>query len=218
MNEIYVLGVAIMDFTAILLAYFLGRKYVRTLVIVNLVLVAVFAREMIDVFGYTTNLPNIYYSGVVLSMMILCERFGEVSSRSSILMGFLALATFAMLSQAGLAIGISGGPFEEILEYSPRNAAASFIAYLVSMFFLIGFWSTIPMDLLGKGLVSIVLVQFIDSILFFTLAFSGVLPPMQVLQAMTIGFLLKVALGVISLPFLYICTKIPTRDKSTFDY
>lgn len=46
--------------------------------------------------------------------------------------------------------------------------------------------------------------QFIDSILFFSIAFVGMLPDPLVLQMMVAGFLAKTGFGVLSVPLLYV--------------
>jgi hypothetical protein len=54
-----------------------------------------------------------------------------------------------------------------------------------------------------RSLTATVAGQFADSVVFFILAFGGMLPATALVEVILVGFLVKVSVGVLSLPALY---------------
>jgi queuosine precursor transporter len=146
---------------------------------------------------------------------VLTEVYGYAAARRVIWLGFGCNLLAVAAIYGGLAL--PAAPFWHqqdayvaILGFTPRLLAASFCAYLVGEFvnsFVLaklkiatrGRWlwtRTIGSTLVGEG---------IDTIIFLTLAFGigGVIPRSQLLQAIIVQWVIKVAYEVVATPFTY---------------
>jgi len=145
---------------------------------------------------------------------VLTEVYGYRAARRVIWLGFLcnliavmAIAFGQRLAPAGFWDGQSA--YERILGAAPRILAASFAAYLVGEFANAivlakmkvatnGRWlwtRTIGSTLVGEGL---------DSLVFITVAFMGVIPTLQALAATVVTqWLFKTSYEVIATPLTY---------------
>jgi len=129
-------------------------------------------------------------------------------------MGFLGLTLFIMMSQgvlnfvaspqsAGIEKAIQG-----LFGAVPRIAAASFIAYLISQSFDVWFYHVIH-DRTGEKFLflrnnlSTVVSQFMDSVLFFSLAFGGLVPFGILINIILTGYAIKIIVAMLDTPFMY---------------
>src|SRR5205085_3275385 len=115
--------------------------------------------------------------------------------------------------------------YETILGFTPRLLLASFSAYLVWEFtnsFILaklkiatkGRWlwtRTIGSTLIGEGL---------DTLIFISIAFWGIIPASMMLTAILTQWIFKVVYEVIATPFTYLIVGFLKRkeDLDTYDY
>ena len=121
---------------------------------------------------------------------------------------FLLMAQLARLS-VGLADGASVNQAIDVLfGFAPRVALASLLGFVVSQYFNIGIYVGIKEKMRGKFLflrsnVANVVAQLVDSSLFFTTAFFGILPMPLLVQSVVLGWLVKAAVGILAMPMFY---------------
>lgn len=154
---------------------------------------------------------------------ILTEVYGYAHARRVIWLGFLC----NLIAVAAVWIGNAAAPapfwdgqaaYDRILGYSPRLLAASFSAYLAGEFFNAyvmakmkiatkGKWlwtRTIGSTLVGEGL---------DSLVFITAAFAGVIPAGSIFQAVLFQWLAKSAYEAAATPLTYAAVRfLKTRE------
>ncbi|MFP4351026.1 MAG: queuosine precursor transporter [Thermodesulfobacteriota bacterium] len=144
---------------------------------------------------------------------VLTEVYGYRQARRVIWLGFFcnliavtAIWAGGMLPAAGFWDGQTA--YERILGFTPRLLAASFVAYLIGEFsnaYVLakmkivtqGRWlwtRTIGSTLIGQGL---------DSAVFITLAFGGVIPLEGLITAMVTQWLFKSAYEAAATPLTY---------------
>jgi queuosine precursor transporter len=115
--------------------------------------------------------------------------------------------------------------YEEIFGFTPRLVTASFMAYLVGEFlnaFIMArlkiatkgrlLWTrTIGSTLVGQGL---------DSLIFISLAFGGILPPAVLASAILTQWIAKSAYEAAATPLTYVAVRfLKKREKlDIFDY
>src|SRR5436305_11153575 len=115
--------------------------------------------------------------------------------------------------------------YDTILGFTPRLLLASFIAYLVGEFtnsFVLaklkiatkGRWlwtRTIGSTLIGEGL---------DTLIFISIAFWGIIPANLMLQAILTQWVFKVVYEVVATPFTYLVVGFLKRRENldTYDY
>jgi hypothetical protein len=161
---------------------------------------------------------------------ILTEVYGYRAARLVIWLGF------ACNLLAVIAIYIGGiapaAPFwkdqaayNTILGFTPRLLLASFIAYLVGEFtnsFILarlkiatrGRWlwtRTIGSTLVGEGL---------DTLIFISIAFWGIIPANMILTAILTQWIFKVTYEIVATPFTYLVVGFLKRRENldTYDY
>jgi len=144
---------------------------------------------------------------------VLTEVYGYRAARRVIWLGFLAnlivVAAIALAQVLPAASFWDGqAAFERILGQTPRILAASFLAYLIGEFanaFVLAklkiategrlLWlRTIGSTLVGQGL---------DSAVFITLAFAGIIPPAGLVAAVVTQWLVKSAYEALATPVTY---------------
>ncbi len=191
---------------------------VTALFITTLITANIIAVKLISVFGVALPAAIIIFPISYIFGDVLTEVYGYSRARMVIWLGFFC----NLLVVAGIWIGQILPPasfwadaqpaYERILGYTPRLLAASFLAYLVGSFansmvmarmkvwtkgrFL---WTrTIGSTLVGEGL---------DSLVFITVAFSGVLPGAQMATTIVTHWLLKSAYEAAITPLTYVVVR-----------
>src|SRR5262245_63627297 len=141
---------------------------------------------------------------------LINERLGKRGARQVIGTAFCAnllLAAYAQLTVWWPAPAFFDGQqaVVRVLGATPRIVAASLIAYLVASLVdaeLFAWWrARVGGYRWARVLVSNALSTAVDSLVFVTLAFAGVLP---VLPLVVGQYLVKMAVTVVSLPLIYV--------------
>jgi uncharacterized integral membrane protein (TIGR00697 family) len=196
-----------------------GKNYSQWFVIVTAIFITclitanITAVKLIDVFGLVLPAAIVIFPISYIFGDVLTEVYGYRQARKVIWLGFACnlLAVIAIwLGQALPAASFWDGQeaYKQILGYTPRLLAASFLAYLVGEFansFVLaklkiatsGRWlwtRTIGSTLVGQGL---------DSLVFISLAFWGTIPLAGLASAIVTQWLAKSAYEAVATPLTY---------------
>lgn len=140
----------------------------------------------------------------------VCEVWGYRKARLLIWTGFLMNFLFVMT--CALCDAIPGAPywnnqegFHAIFGLAPRIAAASFMAFLVGSFLNAYVMSRMKITSKGKhfslrAIASTLIGEGADSLIFFPLAFYGVIPTSELPILMCWQVVLKTAYEMVALP------------------
>lgn len=140
----------------------------------------------------------------------VCEVWGYSKARMLIWLGFAMNFFFVMVG--ALCDAIPGAPywdneegFHAIFGLAPRIAAASFIAFICGSFINAYVMSKMKIASNGKNfslraILSTVAGESIDSLIFFPLALSSVVPAKEVILLMVWQVILKTVYEIIALP------------------
>ncbi len=170
----------------------------------------------------------IVYASTFLITDIIGEIYGKEYSKKAVITGFFAniIAVVAIL----IAINWTPAPFlsneflnsfNKILGFAPRIVLASMIAYLISQthdVYAFHFWKrkTKGRHLWLRNNASTIVSQAIDTVVFITIAFYGLVAN-EVLLSMIFGqYVLKVFIALFDTPFIYIAT-LTWRWKASLD-
>jgi uncharacterized integral membrane protein (TIGR00697 family) len=161
---------------------------------------------------------------------VLTEVYGYHQARRVIWLGFLCNVLMVLAIWIGQVLPAASfwdgqAAYERILGYTPRLLVASFLAYLVGEFanaFVLaklkiatqGRWlwlRTIGSTLVGQGL---------DSLVFVTLAFAGILPLTGLASAILTQWLVKTAYEAAVTPLTYVVVRFLKHQegKDVYDY
>jgi uncharacterized integral membrane protein (TIGR00697 family) len=190
----------------------------------------IIAVKLIVLLGFLVPAGIIIFPLSYLFGDVLTEVYGYGAARRVIWLGFACnlLAVIAIVL-GGLAPAApfwhDQAAYETILGFTPRLLLASFTAYLVGEFansFVLaklkiatrGRWlwtRTIGSTLIGEGL---------DTVIFISIAFWGIIPPPLMLTAILTQWVFKVLYEVVATPLTYLVVGFLKRREhlDTYDY
>lgn len=140
----------------------------------------------------------------------IAEVWGFRKARLIIWLGFAV--NFAMVALFQLAVALPAAPFWEgdaafrfIFGLAPRIAAASLAAFLLGSFLNAYVMSRIKIASRGKhfsarAVLSTLAGESADSLIFFPLAFGGLVPVQELIKMMAIQIFAKTAYEIVVLP------------------
>lgn len=140
----------------------------------------------------------------------IAEVWGFRKARLIIWMGFLM--NFMVVALGKLAVAIPAAPFWEgeeafdfVFGFAPRIAASSLAAFLVGSFINAYVMSRMKLASNGKNfslraVMSTIAGEGADSVIFFPLAFGGMMPVGELLKMMVVQVVLKTVYEIIILP------------------
>ncbi len=223
-NELIFLALAAIELCAVTLLARFGKEWLYGSILGNLVLISIFGAQTVTVFGFTTNSGNIFYAAVVYAIYLLIEFYGGSVARRSIWISACLLAVFVLVTQLSVALigatnsGVVTQALKTLFQFVPRIAVGSVVAFVMSQLANVFIYEGLRRRFLGqhlwlRNIVGVTLAQAIDSALFFSIAFWGFLSGQVLLESMITGFAVKVAVGILSTPFLYFALRL--RPSST---
>ncbi len=184
--------------------------FVTTLIVSNIVAV-----KLVDFAGLVLPAAVVIFPVSYIFGDILTEVYGYASARRVIWLGFACnlLAVVAIWVSGALPPAVFWTPnqpaFDAILGFTPRLLFASFMAYLVGEFANAAVLSR--MKLLTRGrflwtrtIGSTLVGEGLDSAVFITVAFMGVMPPELLPLTVVTQWLFKVAYEVAATPVTYL--------------
>src|SRR5256886_14689102 len=186
---------------------------IASLFVTCLITANIIAVKLISPFGFLVPAGIIVFPLSYLFGDVLTEVYGYEAARRVIWLGFacnlLAVIAFYLGGLAPAApIWHQQAAYDAILGFTPRLLLASFTAYMVGEFinaFVLarlkiatkGRWlwtRTIGSTLIGEGL---------DTLIFISIAFWGIIPTQFILIAILTQWIFKVVYEVIATPFTY---------------
>ena len=207
--------------------WFLGivTIFVTCLIVSNIVAV-----KLVDFWGMVLPAAVVIFPVSYIIGDVLTEVYGYAQARRVIWLGFACnlLAVIAIWISGALPAAAFWAPnqqaYDAILGYTPRLLAASFLAYLLGEFANAAvlarmkvatggryLWTrTIGSTLVGQGL---------DSAVFITIAFIGVIPPDVLPMTIVTQWLFKTAYETAATPVTYLIVNWLKRVEGvdTFD-
>ncbi len=215
MNGFLLLLLAIADLSFVFFCWYLGEEWVYASIVVNMLLIVCFAQKLITIFGFMTNAGNVFYAATFLAMGIIIENKGATRAYKMVWLGLVVLMTFILFSQIVLGMETASSSLaisrsmNSLFSASPRVALASFLGYSLSQTFNIWCYDFIRKKT-GDGYlwfrknVSTWFAQIVDSVIFFSIVFAGVVDFTSVLQIMIVGLIVKIVVAILDTPFLYL--------------
>jgi uncharacterized integral membrane protein (TIGR00697 family) len=172
--------------------------------------ISVVGGQMMTVFGFHTNIGNAQYAGVILAHAVIAERYGIRHAQESVFVTFVTLILlFFPLTQLSRFYPIMpdnasyAGHLHFVLNISARVIVASFVAYYAvnwTFVWLYDRWRNRSVWI--KYVANAVLAQALDSVLFFSIAFIGILDNRILIEVAVTGFVVKSAMAVMSAPLM----------------
>jgi len=154
----------------------------------------------------------IAYSITFISTDVISEVWGKERAQETVFAGFIALIAVFILVQISLVwpkapFWHNDEAYALILGSTSRIIIASFIAYLVSQMhdvWAFHFWKRVTNErhLWLRNNLSTAVSQFLDSFIFITIAFYGVLPIWPLIYGQ---WIIKFMIAILDTPLIYGC-------------
>jgi len=183
--------------------------FVTSLISANLVAV-----KVLEIGPWVTDAGLITFPIAYIVGDVLTEVYGYGAARRVIWLGFLcnalAVGTFQLAGVLPAERSWDGGEaWSRIFDSTPRLLAASFCAYLVGEFANSYVLARLKVATNGRWLwtrtiSSTVVGQGLDTLMFVTIAFAGVVSGEVLWQMLYTGWLLKTAYEVLATPLTYL--------------
>ncbi len=192
--------------------YKAGTRWLEAYIIIATVTIYCVAGKLFDFYGITANATAATYAGIFLATDMLTETYGKKVGFRMIRIGFFSAILFIGITQFVLLFtplpfveGL-GGAMDTVFGTSLRIFIGSVTAYLIAQHFDVWFYHFLHKKTGDKMLwlrncLSTGVSQFIDSVIFFTIAFYGTVP--NLVEIVLAGYLLKLAVAIIDTPFMY---------------
>ncbi len=182
--------------------------FITTLLVANIIAV-----KLIGIFGLIIPAGTIIFPLSYICGDVLTEVYGYRQARRVIWLGFACnlLAVAAIWAAQVLPAATfwdAQAAYERILGFAPRLLIASFCAYLVGEFansFVLARMKVLTEGRLlwARTIGSTIVGQGLDSLIFVTIAFIGILPLAGLVSAIVTQWLLKVFYEALATPLTY---------------
>lgn len=214
-NEGLFFVIVLLDVAFVLLCFRLGRFFLCTAVVANIMFTNMVSSKIVPIFGLDSTVANVFYAAIFLATDLLNEYYGKRTARLAVWMGFAALipiilfAPFVRMFEAAPYSQASSGAIGVLFDLTPRIALASISAYLIANLFDVWSFKKIRDRLPGRRWLwlrkngSTFMSQGVDQILFVTLAFAGMVSNAVFLQMLLSGYLIKIFVATLGTPVVY---------------
>jgi conserved hypothetical integral membrane protein len=221
------LGILFMlvHFTLFLAAYRLfGKSGVYGWVAMASVVANIQVIKTIDMFSIVLTLGNTMYGTIYLASDLLNEKYGENAAKKAVWIGLFSLAASTIIMQLALLFerqpeDIGHEALSVIFGFMPQIAIASFCAYFVSQFLDVRLYTLLkrifpsPGQLWIRNNGSTAISQFVDTLIFCTIAFYSEYGFGIWLSIFLSTYIIKFIVSVCSTPFLYAARSFPVRRE-----
>jgi queuosine precursor transporter len=186
--------------------------YFGTFFAVNMVITGIIVQKMFNFYGLTFSAAILIFPISFILGDILTEVYGYKNTRKIIWAGFAAVLFTTIVTQIAIylppAAGYDNSHFEAIFATLPRIVFAGLLAYFCGEFANSVVLSKLKVKMQGQMLWvrtigSTIVGEGIDTIMFFTVAFYGVIPTEILLSVMLSGYIFKVCYEIIATPLTY---------------
>lgn len=229
MNEILWFLFMLLDFSMVILIFRLFRKDgLYVMIVTSIIVCNIQVIKTVKLFGMTATLGNVLYGSIFFSTDLLGEIYGKKEAKKGVLIGFFALIIMMLYMKIALIFKPDVSDFsqphlEGIFNMMPRIVLASLSAYIISQMhdvWAFHFWKkkTGGRFLWLRNNFSTMVSQFIDSIVFCSIAFIGVFPVDTWWDILITTYLLKFVVAIFDTPFIYLGKYLALRMREGEEY
>ncbi len=214
-NELLWFLFMILDLSMVLVMFrFFRKEGLYAVIVMSSIICNIQVIKLVDMFGFTATLGNIVYASNFFATDLLSEYYGKKEARKGVWLGFSMLVVATIWMQFALLFKPSAQDFSQehlkaIFELMPRIAGASLLAYIISQshdVWAYHFWKdkTKGKHLWLRNNASTMVSQLIDSVIFTTIAFAGMVDMPTFWSILWTTYLFKWIVALVDTPFMYL--------------
>ncbi|WP_340007336.1 queuosine precursor transporter [Paenibacillus sp. FSL K6-0276] len=177
-------------------------------------------------FDIVMTLGNTMYVTLYMTSDLLNEKYGRAEARKAVWFGFFTLLMTTVIMQMVLVFkpqetDIAQSSLETIFGLMPRLALGSLTAYFISQFLDVRLYSWIrkyystSSQLWVRSNGSTMISSFVDTLIFCTIAFTGMYNWSVWLEILLTTYLAKFLLTAVGTPILYIARTFTFAEDGT---
>jgi uncharacterized integral membrane protein (TIGR00697 family) len=174
-----------------------GKNALIALIVLQAVFANLFVVKQMSLFGFSVTCSDVFAIGGILGLNLLQERYGRAEANAAVKASFLGLVFFMLMSKihllyAPLPADTTQHAFQEILSHTTRITIASVGVYWVVQKLdvrLFAFLKTRFSSLPFRIGVSLILTQFLDTVLFSIFGLYGIVD--SLFDVIFLSFLVK---------------------------
>lgn len=221
-NELLFFGATILSFSMVLLFYrFFGKAGMWIWMAMATIIANIEVCKCVNMFGLATALGNVIYGSTFLTTDILSEFHGEKEAKKSIWIGFASMIAATLLFQVSLLFipnqeDFASPALKTIFTLMPRFTISSIICFLISNrldVFLFQWFGKHTKHLWIKNNAATGIAQFVDTVLYTFLAFTGVFSFKAMIEIIISAYIMKVIVAALDTPFLYAARRINRKYR-----
>lgn len=222
-NELLWIIFAVINFGLLLFMYrVFGKAGLFVWIGMSTVIANIQVLKTVEMFGLVATLGNITYGTVFLATDILNENHGKKEAKKAVWMGFSSLLIMTIVMQFVLQFTPHQDDFaqdalETIFGLIPNIAIGSMLAYVVSQYLDVWIYGKLKHLLPSNKYLwirnngSTMISQFIDTLIFCSIAFYNVHEFNVWLSILFTTYMIKFIVSALDTPFLYIAKKIKPK-------
>ncbi|ERM15955.1 queuosine precursor transporter [Brevibacillus laterosporus] len=221
------IGFVLVNFVLFLLCYrFFGKVGLYAWIGFATVLANIQVVKIVELFGFAMTLGNTMYATIYLCSDLLNEKYGQEQAKKAVWFGFFTLIATTIIMQMALRFvphpdGLANqDALAMIFGIMPRLVIASLTSYFISQFLDVRIYTFLkkicpkPNQLWIRNNGSTLISQLVDTVLFCTIAFLGVLPMDTWFDILLTTYLIKFVVSAASTPILYIARNFTFTKES----
>lgn len=213
MNSLLFVGWAVLGLFILLLIFrFFGKAGVTAFIGASVVIMNILVTKSMVIFGVGATGGNVLYASIFLATDLLTEYYGGKEARKAVIIGF-ACSVFSLVA-ISITLLFEPAPWDwaqpplaAIFTPVARIVAGSMIAYLISQNL-----DTYTYDFIRRRFKGLWLrnngstwtSQLVDTLIFCTIGLLGTMPLNAWLQVVLSTYLLKIVVGALDTPFIYL--------------
>lgn len=214
-DEMLFILIAVIDLFVMVCMWKMGRRWLELFIILNYIFANVFVQKLTIIFGLEASVGAVFYAAIFLGTDIITEHFGKKAGYQLIWRAFFAVLSFTIVQQGVLLLNytessaVASEAMDSLFSTVPRITAASLVVFIFVQRFDIWLYHWIHQKTKGaklwlRNITSTLASQFLDTALFFTLAFYGVIPTNILINIMMVTFGIKIFIALADTPFIYL--------------
>lgn len=214
-NAIILFSMGLLEVLILLNFARLRHEWILKFVVINLLLITIFGAKFVPVGQFAINTGSIFCTAAMLAIYLLIELGSEKLANESIWIATVTITHFIVVSQ--FVISLNSTPDTALLSEALqlvftrglRIALASLFAFAVTLRAMVWLYSTLRAKTKGRKLwlriiLTTAIVQVVDTILFFTIAFLGTMASSTLWNLIIPNYIAKMLFCISMIPLIYI--------------
>lgn len=222
MNELLFFGTILLIFFGLTLVFrFFGKMGVFAWAIMATIVANIEVAKCVDMFGLAVTLGNVIYGSIFLCTDILSEFYGEKEAKKCVNLTLVFMVVSTILFQVSLlfipnAQDTLSPSLKAVFAMVPRFTITSIICFIISNRLDIYLYQLIKRHskhLWMRNNGATLIAQFVDSVLYCVLAFTGLFDVKTIVEMAITTYLVKIVIAACDTPFLYLIRKMHKNGK-----